>query len=91
MPRVAIFFVILLGISITSAYAYTSGDLISNEIDIIQFDSGIIDVDYVLFSENNFKRYLIFGSNQQDSSFIQSNSIYGIHSDHGFFYVATLS
>ena len=93
MPKVAIFFVLLLGISITSSYAYTTGDMIPNEVnpDKIQFDSGIVDVDSIFFSENNFKRYLIFGSNQQDSSFIQSNSIYGINSDHGFFYVATLS
>ena len=93
MPKVAIFFVLLLGISITSSYAYTTADLIPNEIDTnkIQFDSGIIDVDSMFFSENSFKRYLIFGSNAQHSSFIEDRSIYGINSDHGFFYVATLS
>ena len=94
MPKVAIFFVILICFSISSAYAYTAGDLISYEIDRdkIQFNSGIVDVDSLFFSENDFKRYLIFGSNQyHDSSSILSNSIYGINSDHGFFYVATLS
>ena len=93
MPKVAIFFVFLLGVSITTAYAYTADDLISYETtaDKIQFDSGILDVDSLFFSENNFKRYLIFGSNQHDSSSVRSGSIYGIESDHGFFYVATLS
>ena len=72
MPKVAIFFVLLvLGISITSSYAYTNGDMVQNEIskDTIQFDSDIIDVNSIFFSENIFKRY--FDCPDQPSSGLQ--------------------
>ena len=53
------------------------------------FDSEIIQIDPDFFSENNFKRYLIFGNQKND--LIQNSSIYGIQSDKGFFTVSVLS
>ena len=44
-----------------------------------------IDVDSNFFVENNFKRYLIFGTNPQNSDYLKNNSIYGIQSENGFF------
>ena len=55
------------------------------------FDSDIIDIDSDFFTENDFKRYLIFGNNLQKDDFVKTNSIYGIQSDSGFFSVAILS
>ena len=43
------------------------------------------------FIENNFKRYLIFGSNSLLDNNLHNNSLYGIKSDHGFFSVSVLS
>jgi len=53
-------------------------------------ESKIIDVSSDFFLENNFKRYLIFGSNSLDNNILKNNSLYGIQSDHGFFYVSVL-
>ena len=94
MPKAAIFFfVILLSPILTNSYAFTPGDLASE--DSIQnlsiFDSGIVDVDSSFFSENNYKRYLIFGTNLQHVDLLKNNSIYGIQSDSGFFYISVLS
>ncbi len=94
MPKVAIFFsIILLSAVATNSYAFTSGD-ISFEESIpkqIEFNSDIIQVDSDFFTENDFKRYIIFGSNSQNSDFLKNNSLYGINSDNGFFYVTVLS
>ncbi len=70
----------------TYSYAFTSVDLISvDNIQDLVFDSEILDIDLDFFSENNFKRYLIFGTNPQKNDFLQNNSIYQIQSDNGFF------
>ena len=53
-------------------------------------ESKIIDVSSDFFLENNFKRYLIFGSNSLQNNILKNNSLYGIQSDHGFFYVSVL-
>lgn len=45
----------------------------------------------IFLLENHFKRYLIFGTNTQNYDYLENNSIYGIKSDHGFFYVSLLS
>lgn len=93
MPQAAIFFTILLLSSfLTNSYAF-SGDTVSfqDELNNIEFNSDIIDIDSNFFVENNFKRYLIFGTNSQNSDYLKNNSIYGINSDHGFFYVSLLS
>ena len=53
-------------------------------------ESKIIDISPDFFHENNFKRYLIFGSNSLQGDILKNNFLYGIQSDHGFFYVSVL-
>ena len=94
MPKVAIFFFVLLVSPVfTNSYASIPVDL--NNADGIQnsldFNSDIIKIDPDFFVENNYKRYLVFGTNLQDDYLLKTNSIYGIHSDTGFFYVSVLS
>ena len=94
MPKAAIFFFVLLLFPIvTHSHASIPVDL--NRFDEVQhpftFNSDIVKVDPNFFVENNYKRYLIFGSNLQNNDFLKTNSIYGIHSDSGFFYVSILS
>ncbi|WP_428325340.1 S8 family serine peptidase [Nitrosopumilus sp.] len=93
MPKAAIFFSILLLSSVmVNSYAYTGDDVQFHEkSEKIEFTSQIIDVDSNFFVENNLKRYLIFGTNSQNSDYLKNNSIYGIQSDNGFFYVSLLS
>ena len=94
MPKVAIIFLILLLSPIfTSSYALPVDESFSldNPQNSIIFDSDIIDVDSNFFVENNFKRYLIFGSNSLGDYTFKNNSLYGIESNHGFFSVSILS
>ncbi|MFQ5782905.1 MAG: S8 family serine peptidase [Nitrosopumilus sp.] len=94
MPKVAIFFsIILLSTVLTNSYAFIPGDMITEEKipQQIDFNSNIIDIDPDFFVENNFKRYLVFGTNSQNSDQFKNNSLYGISSDNGFFYVTVLS
>ena len=92
MPKVAIFFSILLLSTMTNSYALTSGDVILDEFKSpIIFDSEILDIDSDFFTENDFKRYLVFGPNTQDIDFLKNSSLYGIQYDNGFFYVSVLS
>jgi len=94
MRKVALLFVFLLFSSIlTNSYALPFDELnsLGDSQNKIIFNSNIIDVDSNFFIENNFKRYLIFGSNSLDSKILKNNSLYGIQSDHGFFYVSVLS
>ena len=94
MPKVAIFFLILLISPIfINSYAFPVNEslLIDNSQNEIIFDSDIIDVDSNFFIENNFKRYLIFGSNSLGDYAFKNNSLYGIESNHGFFSVSVLS
>ena len=94
MPKVAIFFLILL-ISpiVTNSYAFPIDEI--NSLDDpktpIMVNSDIIDIDSNYFTENNFKRYLIFGSNSLPDNNLHDNSLYGIKSDYGFFSVSVLS
>ncbi len=95
MPKMALFFIILLlsGFSANS-HAFTSGDIYSensfhNDSDDL-FDSDILKIDSDFFKSNNFKRYMIFGTGSDDLDFFKKNSIYGIQSNGGFFYVAVL-
>ncbi|KAF6245739.1 S8 family serine peptidase [Nitrosopumilus sp. b2] len=93
MPKAAIFFsILLLSSFLTNSYAFTEDDIFfQNQNNPPKFDSGIVDIDSDFFIENNFKRYLIFGTNSQNSEFVKNNSIYGVQSDYGFFYVSLLS
>ncbi|MCH8915839.1 MAG: S8 family serine peptidase [Thaumarchaeota archaeon] len=94
MPKVAIFISIILLSSVsTNSYAIPSGDMILEEgiPKQFEFSSGIIKVDPNFFTENNFKRYLIFGANPQSSDYLKNHSSYGVRSDSGFFHVAILS
>ena len=94
MPKVAIFFSIaLFSFVLTNSYAFTTGDLVfdKNISEKVNFESGFLQIDSDFFTENDFKRYLIFGTNSQKTDFLKNNSIYGIHSDSGFFYVSTLT
>ncbi|MFB5618593.1 MAG: S8 family serine peptidase, partial [Candidatus Nitrosomaritimum aestuariumsis] len=93
MPKVAMFFLILLFPTlIINSYAFVTVDLNSNDSEnVLLFDSDIVQIDPNFFVENNFKRYLIFGNNLEKNDFLKSNSIYGIQSDSGFFTVSLLS
>ena len=94
MPKVAILFMILLISPVfINSYAFPVDEslLIDNSQNQIIFDSDIIDVDSNFFVENNFKRYLIFGSNSLGDYAFKNNSLYGIESNHGFFSVSVLS
>jgi len=94
MPKVAIFFCVLLLFPIISnSHAFFPADL-NNEDESennFTFDSDIININSDFFAENNFKRYLIFGTDLQKNDFSKLNSIYGIQSDSGFFSVSVLS
>ncbi len=94
MAQVAIFFSIILFSTVaTNSYAFTSGDMVFEESipQQIEFNSDIIQIDPDFFTENNLKRYLIFGTNSQNPDLLKNNSLHGIHSDNGFFYVTILS
>ncbi|MGY5147048.1 MAG: S8 family serine peptidase [Candidatus Nitrosopumilus sp. bin_7KS] len=93
MPKVAILFSILLfSPMITNSHAFIPVDL-KSEIDdySLVFDSDIVDIDSNFFTENDFKRYLIFGDKLVKNDFSKTNSLYGIQSDTGFFSVAILT
>jgi len=95
MPKAAIFFGILLVLVIpVSSYAVVEGDLLKNNSfnknsDNL-FDSGILKIDSDFFKLNNLKRYIIFGTGQDNSNFLKQNSLYRVQSNGGFFYVAVL-
>ena len=94
MPKAAIFFcIILFSSTLTNSYAFPTGDLVFQEDSQtpLIFDSELIDIDSEFFTENNYKRYLIFGTNPNYIDFLKKNSIYGIQSNGGFFYVSVLS
>ena len=92
IPIVVIFFFLLLFSPIMSAHAIPIDELslFDNSQNQISHESKIIDVSSDFFLENNFKRYLIFGSNSLQNNILKNNSLYGIQSNHGFFYVSVL-
>ena len=92
IPIVVIFFFFLFFSPIMSAHAIPIDELLllDNSQNKIIYESDIIDVSPDFFLENNFKRYLIFGSNSLQNNILKNNSLYGIQSDHGFFYVSVL-
>ncbi|QUC65601.1 S8 family serine peptidase [Nitrosopumilus sp. K4] len=92
MPKVAIFFCIILLSSVSAnSYGYYGDlhfDTVEKKSDI--FNSGILHVDSDFYQENNFKRYIVFGANYDDVDYLKQNSLYGINSENGFFYVMVL-
>ena len=94
ISKIVLLFVFLLfSFLLTNSHALPFDELSSldNSQNQIIFDSNIIDIDSNFFIENNFKRYLIFGSNSLPDNNSYDNSLYGIKSDHGFFSVSILS
>ncbi|QLH05264.1 peptidase S8 [Nitrosopumilus oxyclinae] len=94
MPKVAIlFFILLFSPMITNSHAFIPVDLKTenDEKYTLIFDSGIVDIDSNFFTENDFKRYLIFGDKLEKNDILKTNSFYGIQSDSGFFSVAILT
>ena len=94
MSKIALLFAFLLfSLILGNSYALSFDELSSfdDSQNQIIFDSNIMDIDSNFFIENNFKRYLIFGSNSLPDHNLYDNSLYGIKSDHGFFSVSVLS
>jgi subtilisin family serine protease len=83
-------FLICLPVIATYAVSVDELPLFDKSQKQITHESKIIDVSSDFFLENNFKRYLIFGSNSLQNNVLKNNSLYGIQSDHGFFYVSVL-
>jgi len=90
IPVVLILFLLFSPIS-THANSFDDEIFFDNSKNKIISDSKIIDIDSNFFLENNFKRYLIFGSNSLQENFLKNNSMYTVQSDHGFFSVSLLS
>ena len=90
IPVVLILFLLFSPIS-THANSFDDEIFFDNSKNKIISDSKIIDIDSNFFLENNFKRYLIFGSNSLQENFLKNNSMYTVQSDHGFFSVSILS
>ena len=93
MPKVAIFFsIILLSSTLANSYALPLGDFPSDFSSNSKiFNSEILEIDDTFLEKNDFKRYLIFGGNSQNIDSLKNNSLYGVQSDGGFFYVSVLS
>ncbi len=94
IPKVVIFFLSLLLLPVLiNSYAFPVDEitLLDNSQNPIIHNSDILQIDSNFFTENNFKRYLIFGSNLSHTDILKNNSLYGIQSNHGFFYVSLLS
>ena len=92
--KISIFLILFLFFScIGTAYAISSDGqpFFENSQNPLIHDSEIINTPSNFFLENNFKRYLIFGSNSLPDNILKNNSMYGVQSDHGFFHVSILS
>ena len=92
IPVLVIFFSFLICLPVIAIHAVPVDELYlfdKSQKQIIH-ESEIIDVSSDFFLENDFKRYLIFGSNSLHDNILKNNSLYGIQSDHGFFYVSIL-
>ena len=96
MPKAAIFFILLLlpsSYTLANSHASVSGDFFSvgDVSDLKMFDSGIVDVDSNFFIENDFKRYLVFGTNSEHINLVKNQPINQIQTENGFFAVTLLS
>ena len=92
IPFLVTLFSFLICLPVIATYAVSVDELplFDESQKQIIHESKIIDVSSDFFLENNFKRYLIFGSNSLHNNILKNNSLYGIQSDHGFFYVSVL-
>ena len=92
IPILVIFFSFLICSPIITAHSVPVDELhlFDKSQNQITHESKILDVSSDFFNENNFKRYLIFGSNSLQNNILKNNFLYGIQSDHGFFYVSIL-
>ena len=88
---ILIFFLFFSCISTAYAISNDGQPFFENSQNLLIHDSKIINIPSNFFLENNFKRYLIFGSNSLPDNILKNNSIYGIKTDHGFFHVSILS
>lgn len=92
MPKAAIFLsIIIVSSFFSNSYGSIENDSLHNlqtKKKIESFESGILQIDPDFYKSNNFKRYLIFGSGNDDM--IKDNSIYSIESNNGFFSVAVI-
>ena len=86
---VLIVFLLFSPISI-HAISFDGENFFDNSENEIIVESEIISIDSDFFLENNFKRYLIFGSNSLQNN-MNNDSLYSIQSNHGFFSVSLLS
>ena len=85
MSKIALLFGFLLfSLILTNSYALPFDELSSldDSQNQIIFNSNIIDIDSNFFIENDFKRYLIFGSNSLPDNNLHNNSLYGVKSDY---------
>ena len=91
--QLSIFLILFLLFSPISTYAISlDGQNFFNNLENKPIhDSKIMAIDSNFFLENNFKRYLIFGSNSLQDNVLKNNSMYSVQSDHGFFSVSLLS
>ena len=88
---ILIFFLFFSCISTAYAISNDGQPFFENSQNLLIHDSKIINIPSNFFLENNFIRYLIFGSNSLPDNILKNNSIYGIKNDHGFFHVSILS
>ena len=87
---VLIVFLLFSPISI-HAFPLDEQNFLDNSQSKIFSDSKIIEIDSDFFIENNFKRYLIFGSTTLPDNVLKNNSMYSVQSNYGFFSVSLLS
>ena len=87
-----LFCLLLLSSSFASSHAFNAGDVAGNENPQgnFVFDSGIIHVESGFFSANDFKRYIVFGTDPQTAEPLKDNLLFGTNSDNGFFSVVLL-
>ncbi|MGY5141423.1 MAG: S8 family serine peptidase [Nitrosopumilus sp.] len=91
MPKAASLLSLLIFLSLIPFVSGYYGDekTFETKSETINFDTNIISIDNDFFSEQQFKRYLIFGHHDSKINFLKS-SIYSIKTDNGFFSVAIL-
>ena len=91
MPKLAFFLILILLVSVfvRTSYGFYDVDLAQSTPQLNLENSDIIKISPTV-SENQIKRYIVFGSGSiSDVSSSAENLVYGISSDKGFFSVGT--